>query len=167
MPWFFLAALAAAETPPVSADIQTDTHVAAGPEAMAAVLTDLLRVKSVADPACLGRFELGAPTAGVGATAQVRYDMAAMHRNLTLTVTRGDVSPARAIVDWSHPTNLGFTTRWVVDAVPEGGSHVTVQTGLYAPGWPFTRYFMAAVRPEWTACQAALTAAVAKLASPP
>jgi hypothetical protein len=167
MLWALLVAQAGAETPASrDSDILTDTTVPVAPEAMLPVLSDLARFKLAVPPSCLGRFEVGTPSSGKGATARVRYDMAAMHRPLTLTLTRLDVEATRLVVDYDHPTNLGFTTRWVVEAV-EGGSHVHVQTAISAPAWPFTAYYYAAVQPEWVACQATIVANVAKLAAPP
>ena len=90
--------------------------------------------------------------------------MAAMHRNLTFTITRVEADPSRSIVDFDHATNLGFITRWTLTP-GESGTAVNVKTALNAPPWPFTGYYFAAIRPEWLSCQAELVQNVAKLAS--
>ena len=164
MLWALLVSGALAEAPR-SADILTDTTVPVPPAALVSVLTDLARYREAIPKSCLGRFEVGTPTSGIGANARVRYDMAAMHRNLTLTVTRADVAESRSVVDHDHASDRGFTTRWVIEPV-ETGSHVKVQTALSAPGWPLTAYYFSAIQPEWQTCQATIVQNVAKLASP-
>ncbi len=156
------AVLAADPAPPV-ADILTEATVPAAPEAIVAVLTELSRFQTALPPACVGRFVPGVPASGKGAMARIRYDMAAMHRNLTFTITRVDVDPSRSIVDFDHATDLGFITRWTLTP-SEAGTLVSVKTALNAPPWPFTAYYFSAIKPEWTSCQAEIVQNVAGLA---
>lgn len=158
-----VAAAFAADPAPPSPDVLTATTVAASPEAIVAVLTDLSRFQTALPPECVGRFVPGSPASGKGATARIRYDMAAMHRNLTFTITRVEADPSRSIVDFDHASNLGFITRWTLTP-SEAGTAVSVKTALNAPPWPFTAYYFAAIRPEWTSCQAQIVQNVAKLA---
>ncbi|MBM4393821.1 MAG: SRPBCC family protein [Deltaproteobacteria bacterium] len=146
-----------------SADIVNEGTVAASPEAMVAVLTDLARVGTLLPRDCVGQWTPGVPASGAGATAEVRYDMAAMHRKLNMTVTRVEADAGRALVDWDHAGNKGFVTRWTVTAA-EGGSAVKLASPLNPPPWPFTKYYFDAVKPEWDACQAKFIAAVGKAA---
>ena len=153
---------APAATP--SADIVTEVTVAPPAEGLAAVLTDLARFRQALPPDCVGRFDVGAPAAGQGASARLRYDMAAMHRTLTFTLSRVEVAPLRTVVDFDHASDRGFVTRWTLTPV-EGGTQVTVRTALNAPPWPFTAYYFGAVQPEWATCQRQFVEGVARLAT--
>lgn len=155
----FLVPAASAEKWPV-ADIVATASVAATPAEMLTVLVDLPRVGPLLPRECVGTWTPGTPSVGKGATAVVRYDMAAMHRKLAMTVTRADDEGQRVIVDWDHAGNRGFVTRWVAEA-SEGGSKVTLTTPINPPPWPFTAYYYQAVKPEWDRCQASFIAAVA------
>ncbi len=146
-----------------SADIVAEATVPASPEAMAAVLTDLARLGTLLPRECVGIWTVGSPASGTGATATVRYDMAAMHRKLVMTVTRAEADASRAIVDWDHAGNKGFITRWTITAA-EGGSTVKLASPLNPPPWPFTKYYFDAVKPEWDACQAQFIDVVGKAA---
>ncbi len=159
-----LAAALAANPATPSADIVTEAIVSPSPDALAAVLTDLDRFKAALPTDCVGRFEVGALRAGKGATARLRYDMAAMHRALTMTITRIEVLPERTIVDFDHATDRGFVTRWVMEPAPTG-TQVRIRTALNAPPWPFAAYYFKAVLPEWTDCQARFLSAVTKSAT--
>lgn len=161
-----LMALPAHATSWPSADVTASGTVAASPQQVLSVLTDLPAVARVLPRECVGTFTVGTPSSGKGATALVRYDMAAMHRKLQLTVTRADDEGARVIVDWDHAGNRGFVTRWVVEA-GEGGSAVKLSTPINPPPWPFTRYYYDAVKPEWDACQAQFIEAVGAEAAAP
>lgn len=156
------AALAA--DPPPSADIVSEAVVAPSPEALAAVLTDTARFRQALPADCVSRFEPGPITVGKGASARLRYDMGAMHRTLTFTISRLEVTPTRTIVDFDHATDRGFVTRWVMEA-GEGGTTVRVRTALNPPPWPFTAYYFSGVQPEWTSCQARFIDEVARLAT--
>lgn len=156
-----LAAALAADAP--NADIVSEATVPASPDALVAVLTDLTRFQQALAPECVGRFVAGTPATGKGATGRIRYDMAAMHRDLTFTITRLDVDPARSIVDFDHASRLGFITRWTLSP-GDLGTLVNVKTALNPPPWPFARYYFAAIQPEWAVCQAGLIQRVAKLA---
>lgn len=155
------AALAA--DPPSSADIVSERVVSASPEALAAVLLDLSRYATALPPACVGRLKIGTPATGLGAKARIRYDMAAMHRNLDMTVSRADVSATRAVVDFDHASDRGFITRWFLESQADG-THVKVTTAINPPPWPFTKYYFDAVKPEWDTCQGQIVENVAKLA---
>ncbi len=152
----------AGEAPP-SPDMVTERVVAASPEAISAVLADLPRYATALPRECVGRFVVGTPATGKGARARVRYDMAAMHRTLDLTVSRLEVAPSRAVVDFDHAGNRGFVSRWFLEVQPDG-THVKVTTAINAPPWPFTKYYFDAVKPAWDACQAQFVENVAALA---
>jgi len=156
-------AVSYATEPAPRADIVTEMVVSPGPEALAGVLADLVRFQAALPPECVGKFTVGTPAAGKGARARLRYDMAGMHRALDMTLSRLDVEETRAVVDFDHATNRGFTTRWFLER-KEDGTHVTVTTALNPPPWPFTKYYFDAVKPEWDACQARIVANVVKLA---
>lgn len=155
-----LLASALAADPAPSADIVTEVVVAPGPEALAAVLTDLARFQKALPADCVSRFEPGPSTSGKGASARLRYDMGAMHRTLTFTISRLEVTPTRTIVDFDHATDRGFVTRWVLEP-GEAGTTVRVRTALNPPPWPFTAYYFKGVHPEWTSCQARFVEGVA------
>ncbi|MSQ01399.1 MAG: hypothetical protein EXR71_05835 [Myxococcales bacterium] len=159
-----LAAALAVDPLTPSADIVTEGVVSPGPDALTAVLTDLDRYRTAFPSDCVGLFKLGAPSAGQGATARVRYDMAAMHRALTMTISRIEILPGRTVVDFDHATDRGFVTRWVMEPV-DTGTQVRIRTALNAPPWPFAAYYRKAVQPEWTDCQGRVLAGVAKAAS--
>ena len=145
-------ASAFAAPPAVSADIVTERVVAPSPESIAKVLADLALYAKALPPACIGRFVPGTPAAGKGARARLRYDMAAMHRSLDMTLSRLDVEPTRAVVDFDHAGNRGFVSRWFMES-QEAGTHLKVTTAMNPPPWPFTKYYFDAVKPEWDACQ--------------
>jgi NADPH-dependent ferric siderophore reductase len=128
------------------------------------VLTDLARFSTALPSDCVGRFTVGVPASGKGAQARLRYDMAAMHRTLNMTVSRVDVQAGRAVVDHDHAGNRGFVSRWFMEA-KEDGTHVKVTTPINAPPWPFTKYYFEAVKPEWDACQGRFVENVAMAAA--
>ncbi len=146
-----------------SADIVAEATVPATPEAMTAVLSDLARVGTLLPRECVGAWVVGSPPSGQGATATVRYDMAAMHRKLAMTVSRVEADDSRAIVDWDHAGNKGFITRWTITAT-DTGSTVKLASPLNPPPWPFTKYYFDTVKPEWEGCQLQFIEAVAKAA---
>lgn len=141
-------------------DIQASGTVSATPEAVSAYLMDLDHLRSILSEDCVGLWENGSVTQGLGASALVRYDMGMLHRKLTMTLSRAE---SGRWVEFDHPGNKGFVTRWTVTASGEGSS-VTVLTPLNQPPWPFKGYFFRVVQPEWQQCyQQAITALDAAL----
>jgi hypothetical protein len=136
---------------------------------MVAVLTDLDRMSTLFPADCVGLYKVGSPEKGVGAKATIRYDFAAMHRKLEMTVSRVETE-GLFLVDWDHAGKRGFISRWVMTAGEGKSSAVKLNTPINAPPWPFAAYFFDVVQPEWQDCQTRLIAAVgaeaAKAAEP-
>lgn len=143
-------------------DIRAERVIAATPAQLSVVLTDLEQVRRLWSAACVGVWEEvpGAAKAGKGAQIEARYDMAAMHRTLVMTVSAIAVN----YIDHDHPGKKGFTTRYVFTDLSAGGApstRVEMKTPIYAPKWPLTSYYYRAVKPEWEACQAEVLEALA------
>jgi hypothetical protein len=141
-----------------SADVVTELDVEAPIEVLLPLITDLPSLPQLWGPDCVGSFTAGSPASGLGAKANLRYDFAAMHRRLDLTVTRADAGPP-AVVDYDHAGNRGFITRWVLTPTA-AGTHLKVTTALNAPPWPFKAYFFNAIHKEWSSCQAGMVGAL-------
>ena len=156
--WALLAPQAAADDARAG-DLVNTQVVAASPAGMVDVLIDLPTFGRLLPPDCVGYFKVGLTPKGLGAQATVRYDMAAMHRKLELTVSRIE-RDEMWMVDMNHAGNRGFISRWVM--VPGAdGTAVTLKTPLNAPPWPFAGYFFDTVHPEWEGCQDRMITAVA------
>jgi hypothetical protein len=131
-------------------DIQTERVIAAPREAIFSHLLDLGHLRALYPEDCVGLWEPGERTFGEGASAIVRYDIAAMHRKLPMTLVRAD---APRVIDFDHLGPKGFVTRWSLEEV-DGGTKVSVLTPINAPPWPFTAYYHKVIRPEWIQCYA-------------
>lgn len=148
-------------------DLRAERVIAASPAQIAAVLTDLDQVRRLWPAECVGVWTTGEPARGKGANASVRYDMAVMHRTLTLTVTAVAVN----YIDHDHAGKKGFVTRYILTDLGAPGSgagaagapstRVEMKTPIYAPRWPLTGYYYRAVQPEWEQCQADVLEALA------
>lgn len=152
-----LAGESAAATERVG-DIITTAVVPATPAAMIDVLTDLPTFGTLLPADCVGLYKVGITPKGLGASATIRYDMAAMHRKLEMHVSRIE-RDTLWLVDMDHAGNRGFISRWLMTPGTEGTS-VTLKTALNAPPWPFAAYFFDTIQPEWQDCQAQIVAAV-------
>ena len=131
-------------------DVYAERVVAAPPEAVFSYLLDLGHLRAIYPTDCVGLWEPGERTFGEGANAIVRYDIAAMHRKLPMTLVRAE---APRLIDLDHLGPRGFVTRWTL--TPEGeGTKVRIETPLNAPPPPFRGYFQNVIRPEWTDCYA-------------
>ena len=148
-------ALAAASSPNVStdqdADVVASKVIAAPPEALYARLLDLKQIKAISEDACVSRWVFGPITSGVGASASMRYHAGAMHRRLTMTLTKVDEN-RRITLD--HAGKKGFITTWDF-AAQDAGTNVEFHTWLSIPPWPFRKYYFKKVQPAWVACQQA------------
>lgn len=131
-------------------DIQADRVVPAPREQIFSHLLDLAHLRALFPADCVGLWEPGERTFGEGATAIVRYDIAAMHRKLPMTLIRAD---APRSIDFDHLGPRGFLTRWSLEEV-DGGTKVSLLTPINAPPWPFSGYYHRVIRPEWTECYA-------------
>ncbi|MES2640281.1 MAG: SRPBCC family protein [Myxococcota bacterium] len=129
-------------------DIHAERLIPAAPEAVFSHLLDLGHLRAIFPTGCVGRWEPGERTFGEGANAIVRYDIAAMHRKLAMTLVRAE---APRIIDLDHLGPRGFVTRWTLTE-GAGGTNVRLETPLNAPPAPFRGYFQNVVRPEWIAC---------------
>lgn len=134
----------------VSADVSVSGTVSASPDVVYAHLLDLNHLRALFTEECVGEWENGNRSAGFGATAAVRYDFGAMHRRLSLTVSKGE--PGRYL-DLDHPGNKGFVTRFMLTPGADGASTtVEMTTRLNPPPWPVKGTFYKRVQPEWTTC---------------
>lgn len=157
--WMLLLSLAlAGKWDGKNADVVAERVIAAPATALYDYLMDLDRYRVLYSQDCIGTWEKGTQSAGFGATATARYDMGAMHRKLPIVLQKG--SPG-VYVDYHHPGNKGFTTRWAFTEV-EGGTRVVVNTAMNAPPWPLTGYYFQGVQPEWVACQSEALDALAQ-----
>jgi hypothetical protein len=129
-------------------DIQAEQVVSAPPETVFTHLLDLTHLRAIFPTDCVGYWEPGSRSFGEGANAIVRYDMAAMHRKLPMTLSRAE---APRFIDLNHPGGRGFVTRFSLTPV-ESGTNVRILTPLNPPPWPFEGYFYNVVRPAWTDC---------------
>ncbi len=136
-----------------TADVKVSLDVPATPEQVFSYLLDFAHLQSIIP--CIGSWEMSQRTFGEGASAMVRYDIAAMHRKLPVSLSRAD-APYR--IDLEHLGNLGFTTVISLTAPPstDGGpvTNVTILTPLNPPPWPIRKYFYDAVHVEWQKCYA-------------
>lgn len=144
------------------ADVQATAVIPAAPETVFGFLLDLANLQRIFPADCIGDWEPGERTFGEGASTWVRYDMAAMHRRLPMTLTVAD-APRR--VDFDHLGSRGFITRWTLEPA-DGGSRVTVLTPLNPPPRPFRGYYFKKVKPEWEGCYQRALAALGTAVAP-
>jgi uncharacterized protein YndB with AHSA1/START domain len=161
MPLLLLGSALASPWDGKDPDVRAEAVVSASPEQVYAVLTDLKLLRKATPETCVGRWELGTKTVGPGSTATVRYDMAAMHRNLVMALTNAEPSWK---VEFEHAGNTGFITQWTL-TVEGGGTKVSMTSLLEAPPWPFKAYYYETVQPTWAWCQAQMIAGVGRLAA--
>lgn len=139
----------------LTADVSVSAPVDATPEQVFSYLLDLHHLEAMIP--CIGKWEMSQRTFGEGASAMVRYDIAALHRKLPVSLSRAD-APYR--IDLEHLGDLGFTTVISLREVPftpEGETpktNVTLLTPLNPPPWPFRKYYYDAVQTEWKKCYA-------------
>lgn len=142
-------------------DIRAEAVVAVSPEQVYAVLTDLEKLALAYPSTCIGRWERGAKTAGPGATAVVRYDIATMHRKLVMALINAEPTWK---VEFEHAGDRGFITQWTLTIDPLG-TKVAVKTLMNPPPWPFTRYYFDTIQPDWQWCQQQAIQGVAMIAA--
>lgn len=142
------AALAANKWEGQNADVEAVREIAAPPEAIYPLLLDLETIADITPPVCASKWHFGEVTSGVGASAQVVYHAASMHRKLTATIAK--VSENRQ-VSVDHPGNKGFVTTWTLTAT-EAGTSVDLHTYLNQPPFPFRGYYFRRVQPSWERC---------------
>ncbi len=143
LPFAFAGKWDGAET-----DIKAERVVPGEPQAVFSHLLDLGHLRAIFPVDCVGLWEPGGRTFGEGASAFVRYDIAAMHRRLAMTLVRAD---APRMIDFDHLGARGFVTRWTL-APAETGTLVQILTPLNPPPEPFRGYFQNVIRPSWQDC---------------
>lgn len=142
-------AVADADTSPQSSDIVAIRSIAASPEAVVAVLSDLHRVETLWPADCTRDWLHGAVSAGPGASAELTYTMGPMRRRLAATLSRVE---AGRFVELDHAGKRGFITRWVLTP-GELGTSVEAHTWIQPPPWPFGKLYTNRVQPVWQGCQ--------------
>jgi hypothetical protein len=152
-----LAVAAAADPLPSDADVVAKTVVPASAEVVYDWLLDVKNFHLAAPNGCVSDWEFGSVTRGVGASVQLTYHAANMHRRLTATMSRAE---APRLVELDHAGRKGFVTRWTLESVGDGTS-VEMHTWINPPPWPFRKYYFHMVRPAWVACQEQTLAYVA------
>jgi hypothetical protein len=80
--------------------------------------------------------------------ADLRYEAARWHRNLTMVLSK--VSENQRI-ELEHPGRKGFITTWTFTE-RESFSDVELHTWVNAPPWPLRKYFYEKVQPAWRDC---------------
>ncbi len=148
--WWVAAAIAGNPYQDRSADVVASLRIDTPADRVTRALSDLPRVAGLFGEGCLVKWQVGIPESGPGARARVTYTPHLMQRRLTLVV--GEVRPGTRVV-WEHEGKGGFETWWTVEAVP-GGSVVSVEVPLEAPGWPLRRLYFEDIHPAWTDCYA-------------
>jgi uncharacterized protein YndB with AHSA1/START domain len=147
----------------VNGDVVAERDIAAPAAAVYAAVSDLRAFGEVFPDSCADEWVVGAPSAGLGARATVRYDVSMVHRRLPAEITRAE--PDR-VVDVDHAGKKGFTTRFELAPTETGGTHLRMTTFLSPPPWPFRPAYFRKVQPAWRACQAqALDGVAARVAA--
>ena len=148
--WLILTGIAlAGKWDGVNADIVAHTTVSASPAAIYAFLSDVRNYRKIVPIDCVGWWEDGSQTTGIGASAELRYDMGAMHRRLQLNIS----AASERYVDYDHPGNKGFTTRFLITP-GEAGTVIDLTTAMNPPPRIVRGYYYRVVKPEWEGCQA-------------
>lgn len=132
-----------------NADVRAEGIVRGTPSAVFTFLSDLRNLQRVLPADCVGKWEHGVTSVGLGATAVVRYDLGMMHRTLTMTLSRAE--PER-FLDFDHPGDRGFITRWTLTPDGDTATRVTVLTPLNPPPRLVQGYYFQTVQPEWKGC---------------
>ena len=159
MVWLLGMAIALAGT----TNVEAEGHVDAAPEVVTEYLADLARVASLFPDTCATRWTFDAPRDGEVVGGQVVYRAGWMRRKLN--VTYGEHMPGSHI-DLDHLGDKGFVTRFRVEAVDEGGSHVTMTTFLSPPRWPLVKLYGQQVQPIWRDCHRRTLATLATSLAP-
>jgi hypothetical protein len=151
MLWLLFVTIVAAASPKPwegqSSDVVVERAVGASVEVLVPRLADLTFAEQIFPSDCLLDWAHGSVTSGSGALARVTYDMGAMKRRLTATVTRVEDH----VVEYDHAGKKGFITQWRLSA---DGDRTTVSLGTYihAPPWPFRGMYFKKIHPAWTQC---------------
>lgn len=144
----------------LEADVVVRRTISAEPAVVFRAVSDLDTWRRILPEDCADDWALVEPSRGEGARGTVRYSFAGMHRRLDLTISETEEP---RLVDYEHPGNKGFTTRWSLRQGTDG-TDVELRTFLYPPGWPLKGYFFKRVQPAWTDCyERALDALEAEL----
>ena len=130
------------------ADVKVSAVIPAPRERVAEWLTDLQHLRAVIPTTCIEEWEMGSATQGLGASAAVVYNIHAMHRRLTMAISRVDPG---TLIDFDHAGAKGFVNRWTFEDA-EGGTKVTVLTPLNPPPWPFQGVYFRYIKPDWEEC---------------
>lgn len=157
--WLLLSQLAlAGRWDGISADVVSRRSIATTAETLSNYLQDLHHFRDLFPEDCISQWVDGTVVQGPGASATLRYDIVAMHRKLTVLLHPG--TPG-VYVDFEHPGNKGFTTRFRF--TPDGEkTSVEMNTGMNPPPWPLRGYYYKVVKPEWERCQDEALASLAK-----
>jgi uncharacterized protein YndB with AHSA1/START domain len=139
-------------------DIVAERTIAASPAAVYAAL-DPSKLQALFPEDCAhwtGPFA----GSGLGASTEVTYIAAGMHRRLQSTVKT--LTPG-ALVELDHPGNKGFVTRFHLEPAGEV-TKVTMTTYLAPPPGMIAGYFYNKVQPAWQGCHARTLEALEKAA---
>ncbi|HCH63983.1 MAG: hypothetical protein CL927_12660 [Deltaproteobacteria bacterium] len=133
-------------------DVVAERPIRAAPADIYARLLDLTFHESVWPEGCTARWEHGATSVGVGASARLTYRAAMMRRRLTATVAKGVPGQSLKI---EHAGRLGFSTTWTFTERDED-TLVEVHTWVDPPPSPLTNMYLNQVRPAWQSCHQGL-----------
>ncbi len=118
------------------------------PEQLVALFSDLSALQQFFPADCVDEWGLGEPTKGVGANGRLTYNMGAMHRRLTIRVTKVEGH----MVELEHDGKRGFITQTSWKPGPGGLTHVTFGSYVKAPPWPFKPMYFNKIHPQWQDC---------------
>lgn len=131
-----------------SSDIVVVKDVNKTPEQLVALFSDLSALQQFFPADCVDEWGLGEPTKGVGANGRLTYNMGAMHRRLTIRVTKVEGH----MVELEHDGKRGFITQTSWKPGPGGLTHVTFGSYVKAPPWPFKPMYFNKIHPQWQDC---------------
>lgn len=147
--FLFAAALAASPYADMNGDVTASAVIPSSREAVHTALQDLTTFKAILP--CASDWTFGSKKKGEGASVELTYDVASMHRRLTAVISKSD---APRIVEFDHAGGKGFITRWKMTREHNGDTRVDLTTYLNPPGWPYRKVYFKRIQPAWEACYA-------------
>lgn len=163
MHWLWMGvALAASPYKGRDGDVVVKHTMAAEPERIYAVISDLQKLAEVVPEPCIEDWAFGVESTGERATARGTFHFKAMRRRLTLGYS--DLKPDRGVIIEGEGKK-GFSTRIAITQT-DAGVEVELGSYLYPPPWPFRKYYFEVVHPTWSQCWTDTLMALEDAASP-
>ncbi|MEQ1508637.1 MAG: SRPBCC family protein [Myxococcota bacterium] len=147
MVWWLAVGAVASQWDGQSADVVASAVVPLPRAAIEATLSDWKGWQAVVP--CAEVWQIGDPSAGVGAEATAVWTLGPLRRHKVSRIVK--IEPGLVLETEAAGSNGWFTQVTYADS-PSGGTLVTLTTPLGTPKWPVAKLFFTKVKPAWEAC---------------